>query len=58
LQENLYAGRTAAYQADFEKQVAGLTPEKVNEAFRKHIDPKRLVIVEAGDFKKKPAPQP
>ena len=26
--------------------------EQVNAAFRKHIDPKKLVVVEAGDFKK------
>jgi zinc protease len=53
LQENLHVGRTTAYQADFEKQVAALTPQKVNDAVRRHIDPKRLVIIEAGDFKKK-----
>jgi len=26
----------------------------VNAAFRKHVDPKRLVIIRAGDFTKKP----
>ena len=34
--------------------IATLTVQEVNDAFRKHIDAKRLVIVQAGDFKKKP----
>jgi zinc protease len=53
LQENLLAGRTMTYNADQEKQVAELTAEKAAEAFRKHMDPKKLVIIQAGDFKKK-----
>ena len=53
LTDQLYAGRTSAYTADFEKKVSELTPEQVNAAFRQHVDPKRLVIIQAGDFKKK-----
>jgi zinc protease len=49
----LHAGQTFAYYADLEKKIAALTPEQVGEAFRKYIDPKRLVTVRAGDFKKK-----
>jgi zinc protease len=49
----LHAGRTSAYLADFEKKVGELTAEQVNDAFRRHVEPKRLVIVEAGDFNKK-----
>jgi zinc protease len=48
----LHAGQSFAYYADLEKKIAALTPEQVSEAFRKYIDPKRLVIVRAGDFKK------
>jgi zinc protease len=48
----LHAGQTFAYYADLEKKIAALTPEQVSEAFRKFIDPKRLVTVRAGDFKK------
>ena len=29
-----------------------LTPDDVKGAFRRHIDPKKLVIIRAGDFKK------
>jgi zinc protease len=49
----LKAGRTSAYTAEFEKKVAELTAEQVNDAFRRNVDPKRLVIIQAGDFKKK-----
>ena len=51
--ENLYVGRTMQFQADLEQKIKDLTPEAVDAAFRKHIDPKRLSVVTAGDFKKK-----
>ena len=47
--------RTMAWDAELEKNIAALTPDQVNAALRKHIDPKRLVIVAAGDFEAKPA---
>ncbi len=49
----LYANRTSAFLAEFEKKVGDMTAEQVNDAFRRTIDPKRLVIIEAGDFSKK-----
>lgn len=45
-----FANRTLAYDAQFEKRVRGLTVQEVNQAFAKHVDLKRLVIVTAGDF--------
>jgi zinc protease len=42
--------RTMAYTAEVENQIAALTPERVNAAVRKHLDPQALVIVTAGDF--------
>jgi zinc protease len=50
---NLNTGRTFAFAADQEKAILALTPAKVAEAFRKYIDPQRLVIIRAGDFQKK-----
>lgn len=49
--------RTMQWQADMEAQIKTLTPEKVGAALKRHIDPKKLVIVGAGDFgeEKKPA---
>ena len=49
---NLNTGRTFAFVADQEKAILALTPAKVADAFRKHVDPKRLVIIRAGDFQK------
>ncbi len=54
LSGELNAGRTMAYHVDFEKKIEALTPEQVNEAIRKHFNFKKLVIVTAGDFDKKP----
>jgi zinc protease len=47
-----YLKRTMAFDADIEKKVMALTPEKIREAMRRHIDPAKLSIVRAGDFKK------
>jgi zinc protease len=47
----LYLGRTFAWDIDFEKRIAALTPAQVNEALRRHIDPKKLSVLKAGDFK-------
>jgi zinc protease len=52
LDSELYAGRTSAYYADLEKKVAALTVDEVNAALKKAMDPKRLIIIEAGDFHK------
>ncbi len=48
---NLRLGRTFAYTLEQEKRIAALTPADVTAAFQRHIDPKRLVIIRAGDFK-------
>jgi zinc protease len=57
LQDALHVGRTFQYYADLEKKIEALTPEQVSAAFKKHIDPKKLVIVQAGDFKAKATPE-
>jgi zinc protease len=45
-------GRTMLWDAKLEAAVAALTPEQVNEAFKRHIDPAAISIVKGGDFKK------
>lgn len=50
-----HLGRTMAFQAEYEKKIEALTPEQVLAAWRRHIDPKRLVIVPGGDFQTKTA---
>jgi zinc protease len=49
---NLRLGRTFAHVLDLDKRITALTPEDVKAAFRKYIEPKKLAIVRAGDFKK------
>ena len=41
-----------AHTSDLEKQIAALTPDDVKAAFKKYVDPQRLVIIRAGDFKR------
>ena len=49
-----FAGRTMAYDEELEKKIAALTPDQVNAALRKYLDPKKIFIVRAGDFAKNP----
>lgn len=46
-----FVGRTMEYVDAFETKIQNLTIEDVNTALRKHIDPAKLHIVVAGDFK-------
>ncbi|NOT08429.1 MAG: insulinase family protein, partial [Gemmatimonadales bacterium] len=43
-------GRTMAYNDQLEKWIAALTPDQVNAAMKKYIDPNRISSVKAGDF--------
>jgi zinc protease len=52
LADELSNGRTFAYYADLEKKIEALTPAQVNEVIRKRLMPSRLVVIQAGDFKK------
>jgi len=44
--------RTLEWDAKLESAVAALTPQQVNEAFKRHMDPAAISIVKGGDFKK------
>ncbi len=50
LADGLFVDRTMAYYADLEQKITALTPQQVLDVLKKRIDPKRLVIVDAGDF--------
>jgi len=47
--------RTMAFEGEMDKKIEALTPEQVGAAMKKFVDPKKLVIVQAGDFETKPA---
>src|SRR5205807_1721127 len=51
LNHGLYLGRTFAFAAEQDARVSATTVDAVNQALRRYLDPKRLVIVRAGDFK-------
>jgi zinc protease len=46
----LYLGRNFAWDADFDAKIAALTPEQIQSALKKYLDPAKLSIVKAGDF--------
>jgi zinc protease len=52
LTNNLYLNRTMQWEADLEKNLEALTPEKIRAAMQKHIDYSKLSIIKAGDFSK------
>ena len=52
LSSHLYLGRTFAYEAEQEKKIAALTADDIKSAFQKHIDPEKLIVIRAGDFRK------
>jgi zinc protease len=47
-----FLGRTLSFDGNIEQRVAALTPETINAAMRKYIDPAKITIVKAGDFAK------
>ena len=49
---HLELDRTMAYQAKIDRDIDALTLEQVNTAFRKYVDPSKLVFIYAGDFAK------
>ncbi len=51
LASNLYLGRTFEISARVDAALAALTPQQVNDALRKYLQPARIDRVFAGDFK-------
>ncbi len=49
---NLQLDRKFAHTRVLESRIAALTPGEVQAVFRRYIDPQKLVIIRAGDFKK------
>ena len=47
----LFVGRTFQWDIDLESRLAALTPAEVRDALRRHLDPKKLSVLKAGDFR-------
>lgn len=45
-------GRTMQWDAELDAKVEVLTPQQVDEALKRHLDPTAISIVKGGDFKK------
>jgi zinc protease len=52
LNQYLFLDRTLRWDADLEAKIKALTPDQINGAMRRHIDPAKITIMKAGDFKK------
>jgi zinc protease len=50
LATNAYLGRRFSWDADFDAKIAALTPQQIQNALKRHLDPNKLSIVKAGDF--------
>ncbi|MFQ5702422.1 MAG: M16 family metallopeptidase [Gemmatimonadales bacterium] len=57
LSQGLYFDRTMTWDKELEKKIAALTPDQLLQAMRRHIDPDKLTVVVAGDFKKAVVPE-
>jgi zinc protease len=51
LSSYLYLGRTFGWDVAFEQRVAVLKPQQVHDALRRHLEPSRLAVSKAGDFR-------
>jgi zinc protease len=51
-------GRTLAWDRDFEAAVEALTPQQIHEAFKRHVDPAAMSVVQAGSFASVPPAKP
>jgi zinc protease len=51
LANHLYLGRTFQHDADVEEAIGRLTPEDVSNALQRHVDPKKFIVIGAGDVK-------
>jgi len=52
LRERERWGRTLQWDAKREAAVAALTPQQVNDAFKRYVDTSAITIIKGGDFKK------
>ncbi len=51
----LFYDRTYNWDAELEKKISALSAPEVSNALRRHLNPKKISVVKAGDFAKKKA---
>jgi zinc protease len=57
LGRNAQHGWTMARDADLERKISALTPEEINAAVKRHVDPAAFSYFKGGDFKKSSSAQ-
>ena len=55
LNSYLFFGRTLKWDGDLDAKLRALTPEQINAAMRRHMDPTKITIIKSGDFAKNAA---
>ncbi len=50
LRNQLFIGRTLAWDAELEQKVRALEADQIRGALQRHLDPAKFVVVKAGDF--------
>ncbi|HUF11872.1 MAG TPA: pitrilysin family protein [Longimicrobiales bacterium] len=50
LEQKLYLDRDMTWDSSLEERIRALTPDRIVEAMRRHIDPSMITVVKAGDF--------
>lgn len=58
LVRNLYVGRTMQFEEGLDTKVKSLSVADVGASLKKYVDPAKMLMVKAGDFKKVAAPAP
>lgn len=54
----LFIKRDLLWDEALEKKVVALTPEQINAAMKKYLDPSKINVIKAGDFAKAKASKP
>ncbi len=52
LESNLFINREMKWSARFEDKIKNLTTAQINAAMKRHVNPKKFVMIKAGDFEK------
>ena len=55
---NLFTGRTFAWEEEMDKKIQALTAEQINTAMKKYLTLDKISIIKAGDFAKAKAAKP
>lgn len=47
----LFLDRTFSWDAELERRISDLSPQEITDALRRHLDPAKITVIKAGDFR-------